>query len=189
MTMDALSTCTTETPIGRFVLAATADGLSHSLLVGSPGLPDPAATRNGGGAAGRHLETGRKALDAYFSGEPDPWDGLTLAPRGTAFQLRVWSALRAIPFGSTLSYVGLARAVDSPRAARAVGQANHHNPLCVIVPCHRVVAADGSLGGYGGGLERKRWLLRHEGVMARDLFEAEPTMTAARSDSPVQQAG
>lgn len=171
MTNETHVTCALETPIGRFVLAATDEGLTHSLLHGSPGLPKP-EPGEAGAAARAHLHAARGALAAYFAGEKDPWEDLALLPQGTAFQQRVWSALRRIPFGSTLSYVGLAQAVESPRAARAVGQANHHNPLGVIVPCHRVVAADGSLGGYGGGLERKRWLLRHEGVLSNELFEA-----------------
>ena len=157
-----------ETPIGPFVLAATAAGLTHSQLAGSPALPahDGAA----GLEARRHLEAGLRALAAYFDGEKDPWDGLRLAPTGTPFQRAVWGALRRIPYGTTCSYLELARAVASPRGARAVGQANHHNPLGVVVPCHRVVAADGSLGGYAGGLERKRWLLEHEGARPLGLF-------------------
>ena len=190
MTNEAFATCTAETPIGPFVLAATANGLTHSQLQGSPALPDSRLTNGAADAARVHLRAGREALAAYFAGAKDPWDDLTLLPRGTDFQLRVWSALRRIPFGSTLSYLGLARAVGSPRAARAVGQANHHNPLGVIVPCHRVVAADGSLGGYGGGLDRKRWLLQHEGVISRDLFASwAPSSIRAVRRTSVASAG
>lgn len=101
-------------------------------------------------------------LRDYFAGERRIF-ATPLAPAvGTEFQRRVWAALARIPFGTTWSYARLAQETGS--VARAVGQANGANPLCVILPCHRVIAADGSLGGYSGGLERKRWLLRHEGV-------------------------
>ena len=92
------------------------------------------------------------------------------APRGTAFQLAVWAALRAIPAGSTLSYGALAARLGRPAAVRAVGAANGANPIALFVPCHRVIAADGTLWGYGGGLERKRWLLAHEGAAFADRW-------------------
>ena len=115
------------------------------------------------------------------------FDELPLAPEGTPFQLAVWRALCDIPWGETRSYRELAVAVGSPRAARAVGMANHHNPLGVIVPCHRVVAADGTLGGYGGGVERKEWLLVHEGAWSQGTFLSH--FTAARADVPQPQKG
>jgi methylated-DNA-[protein]-cysteine S-methyltransferase len=89
-------------------------------------------------------------------------DTLRVQATGSAFQQRVWDALREIPVGATVSYVHLARTVGAPNASRAVGRANATNPVAVVVPCHRVVRADGALGGYGGGLDRKRWLLQHE---------------------------
>lgn len=102
-------------------------------------------------------------LRAYFAGELRAFT-LPLAPAiGTPFQRRIWEALSRIPYGVTWSYARLA--AETGGVARAVGQANGANPLCVVVPCHRVIAADGSLGGYSGGLERKRWLLRHEGAL------------------------
>jgi methylated-DNA-[protein]-cysteine S-methyltransferase len=97
-------------------------------------------------------------LRSYFAGERTTFD-LPLAPRGTPFQLRVWEALREIPYGETATYGELAAAVGKPSAVRAVGAANGSNPIAVIVPCHRVIGADGTLTGYGGGLERKRILL------------------------------
>ncbi|HEY1457504.1 MAG TPA: methylated-DNA--[protein]-cysteine S-methyltransferase [Solirubrobacteraceae bacterium] len=100
-------------------------------------------------------------LDAYFAGTLTDFD-LPLAMRGTDFQSRVWEALREIPYGQTASYGELARWVGSPGASRAVGLANGRNPVAIIVPCHRVIGADGSLTGYGGGLDRKVWLLEHE---------------------------
>ncbi len=107
------------------------------------------------------LERAREQLAQYFARERRSFD-LPLDPRGTAFQREVWSALRAIPFGATRSYAQLAAALGRPSASRAVGGANGRNPLSIIVPCHRVVGADGSLTGYAGGLARKEWLLRHE---------------------------
>jgi methylated-DNA-[protein]-cysteine S-methyltransferase len=107
------------------------------------------------------LESARSQLEAYFAGELRDFD-LPLAPEGTAFQRRVWKALCGIPYGATISYGELARRIGQPQASRAVGLANGRNPISIIVPCHRVIGADGTLTGYGGGLARKRWLLAHE---------------------------
>ncbi len=113
---------------------------------------------------GRAPEAVRAALDAYFGGDARALDGLIVKTGGTAFQRAVWAALRTIPAGETRSYGQLAAAIGKPAAVRAVGLANGANPVGVIVPCHRVVGANGTLTGYAGGLERKRWLLAHEGV-------------------------
>ncbi len=110
-------------------------------------------------------------LDAYFSGELRTFD-LSLAPRGTDFQRTVWRALPDIEFGTTTTYGELARRIGSPNAPRAVGLANGHNPIGIIVPCHRVIGANGSLTGYGGGIERKRWLLAHEAQQSYRLESA-----------------
>jgi methylated-DNA-[protein]-cysteine S-methyltransferase len=104
-------------------------------------------------------------LAAYFSGDLRAIDGIPVDTGGTAFQMSVWSALREIPVGRTACYSDLAARIGKPSATRAVGAANGQNPVAVIVPCHRVIGKDGSLTGYGGGLERKAWLLRHEGVL------------------------
>lgn len=104
------------------------------------------------------------ALVAYFKGDLDRLGEIEWRVSGTPFQRKVWMALPGIPAGSTLSYGALAAKLGSPRAMRAVGHANGANPISVVVPCHRLIGADGSLVKYGGGLERKRWLLRHEGV-------------------------
>jgi methylated-DNA-[protein]-cysteine S-methyltransferase len=104
-------------------------------------------------------------LDAYFAGELAAIDAVAVAPHGTDFQRRVWAALRRIPTGSTWSYTDLAHAVDAPTAVRAVGAANGANPIWLLIPCHRAIGANGSLTGYAGGLERKRWLLEHEGAL------------------------
>ena len=106
-----------------------------------------------------------RALERYFGGREEAFD-LPVAPEGTAFQQRVWSALRRIPYGRAISYGELARRVRRPRAARAVGRANATNPVSLVIPCHRVIGADGSLTGYGGGMDRKRALLELEGVLA-----------------------
>ena len=106
----------------------------------------------------------RAALDDYFDGRLTALSGLPWATGGTAFQRRVWSALTAIPPGETLSYGALAARLGVPKASRAVGLANGSNPVSLVVPCHRVIGASGRLTGYGGGLHRKRWLLRHEGA-------------------------
>jgi methylated-DNA-[protein]-cysteine S-methyltransferase len=118
----------------------------------------------------------RRQLEEYFRGERTSFD-LPLAFDGTAFQERVWQALREIPFGTTTSYGALARRIGTPTwpGARAVGAANGQNPIPIVVPCHRVIGADGSLTGFGGGLERKRWLLAHEG---RADTRAHPAQTS-----------
>ena len=106
------------------------------------------------------------ALDGYFSGQLDALDRLLVAPRGTPFQRAVWEALRLIPAGGTTSYAALARSVDRPAAVRAVGAANGANPIWLLVPCHRAIGSDGTLTGYAGGVDRKRWLLAHEAQWA-----------------------
>lgn len=111
------------------------------------------------------LALAARQLDEYFAGERREFD-LPLAPRGTGFQERVWRALLAIPFGVTRSYGELARTIGRPSASRAVGAANGKNPIAIIVPCHRVIGANGTLTGYGGGLPIKRWLLEHEAKLA-----------------------
>lgn len=102
------------------------------------------------------------AIEAYFAGEVTALDALPVDPAGTEFQRRVWAALRTIPAGETRSYAAVASAIGAPRSVRAVGAANGANPVAIAIPCHRVIASDGALHGYAGGLERKRWLLAHE---------------------------
>lgn len=107
------------------------------------------------------LASVRCQLEAYFAGELKDFD-LPLAAQGTDFQKKVWAALCGIPYGQTISYGELARRIGQPMASRAVGLANGQNPISIIVPCHRVIGANGTLTGYGGGLSRKQWLLAHE---------------------------
>ena len=107
----------------------------------------------------------RKTVEDYFEGDTGGIDAIATETRGTPFQERVWRALRDIPSGTTTSYGELARRIGEPTASRAVGLANGSNPVAIVIPCHRVIGADGSLTGYGGGLERKQWLLEHEGAL------------------------
>jgi methylated-DNA-[protein]-cysteine S-methyltransferase len=118
------------------------------------------------------LADAREQLTAYFAGELRQFT-LPLAPRGSAFQHQVWAALRAIPFGETRSYGELAAALGHPGSARAVGAANRTNPIGIVVPCHRVIGADGTLTGYAGGIERKRFLLDHEAAIAGSMRQME----------------
>ena len=110
----------------------------------------------------------RAWLDRYFSGESADISGLALDMRGAPFEVRVWTALREIPPGTTTTYGTIAKRVQSPDASRAVGMANGANPIAIIVPCHRVIGSNGTLTGYGGGLDKKTWLLEHERRWAKE---------------------
>jgi methylated-DNA-[protein]-cysteine S-methyltransferase len=156
-------------PVGPLLLVAD-DGRLAEIRFGSGKRPRPPE------ASWEEREDGvlreaREQLGAYFAGELREFD-LPLLPRGTPFQLSVWEALLDIPYGETWSYADLARRLDRPTATRAVGAANGRNPLPIVVPCHRVIGADGSLTGYGGGLPIKRKLLWLEGALdAPTLFD------------------
>ena len=161
-------------PVGTLTLAADDTGLRH---IEFPENRHP-VSREGWipgarGAIADVLRETRKQLDAYFAGKRTDFD-LPLHPEGTAFQVQVWTTLAKIPFGNTWSYRDLAQAVGKPAAMRAVGAANGRNPLPIVLPCHRVIGADGSLTGFGGGLPTKAALLRLEGALpaaqAADLF-------------------
>ena len=165
---------TIESPVGPLFLGGSAAGIHRLVFLepdesrlrtvytlsgsiealerdaGEPAVPDAEAAAEG-----------VRQLEGYFDGTRVAFD-LRLAPRGTAFQLAVWEALTTIPVGETRSYGDVASMVGAPSASRAVGMANGRNPIAIIVPCHRVVGANGTLTGYGGGLHRKRWLLEHE---------------------------
>jgi methylated-DNA-[protein]-cysteine S-methyltransferase len=108
------------------------------------------------------------ALRDYFAGDLTAIDAIPVATNGTPFQRDVWAALRGIRPGTTLSYGALARQLGRPKSVRAVGLANGANPVAIVVPCHRVIGTDGSLTGYGGGIDRKRWLLAHEGIVFKE---------------------
>ena len=145
---------TLESPIGPLLI--TADDGALSRLYMAPFAIDPAWANDPGA-----LAEPAHQLSEYFAGERTEFE-LELAPAGTGFQQRVWALLRGIPYGETTTYGALANALGNPRSVRAVGLANGRNPISIVVPCHRVIGADGTLVGYGGGLERKRTLLAHE---------------------------
>ena len=168
------------TPIGELTLTATETALtgvySPNSRHGPPPIVPPLPTGRGGqgerdkrpGAdpAGAELilARARQQLAEYFARARMRFD-LPLAAEGTEFEHRVWDFLRTIPFGATTSYGEIARKLGDARNARAVGTANGKNPIPIIVPCHRVIGANGDLTGFGGGIERKRWLLEHEGAL------------------------
>ena len=157
---------TLSTPVGELRLLASAEALVAVYFDAhlAPELPRAPEDPDH-----RVLDRAATQLREYFEGSRRVFD-VPLAPEGTAFQRQVWAALRDIPFGETRSYGELAASLDRPSASRAVGAANGRNPISVIVPCHRVIGSDGSLTGYAGGVERKRWLLVHEGSLGAELF-------------------
>jgi len=148
-----------DSPIGRLQLFADEDGALVQVNLPHPRkpMPDPGSSR----PDPARLEHARMQFSEYFDGRRFDFD-LALRAHGTDFQRQVWQGLAAIGYGRTESYGELARRIGRPRAVRAVGAANGANPLAIVLPCHRVIGADGSLTGYGGGLEAKRWLLAHE---------------------------
>jgi methylated-DNA-[protein]-cysteine S-methyltransferase len=157
-----------SSPLGELLLVGerTASGPMHLCGVHLPGERHGPSIEPSWVEDGPAFATVSAALDAYFRGERTAFD-LRLEPRGTAFQLRVWAELERIPFGETVTYGEIASRIGRPGAARAVGAAAGRNPLSIVVPCHRVVGADGALTGYAGGLDRKARLLDHErGVIA-----------------------
>ena len=162
------------TPLGELVLTASETALTGVYFPTSRRGPPPTGQAGwvedngrgpgGGTPAGEILARARQQLTEYFARTRTTFD-LPLEALGSAFEHRVWNALRTIPYGATMSYSELARRLGDPLTTRAVGAANSHNPIPIIVPCHRVVGARGELTGFGGGLARKRWLLEHEGVL------------------------
>lgn len=116
-------------------------------------------------SGGRHVDEAAGRLREYFAGDICAIDSLSVDPGGTPFQQRVWAQLRRIGPGQTASYRDVATAIGAPAATRAVGAANGANPIGIVIPCHRVIGANGTLTGYGGGIDRKRWLLAHEGAL------------------------
>lgn len=173
--------CYIDSPIGRLLLTcddAALTGLymeperaragAWALDPAAPGAaPDAAPDAAAAPLAAAPLAAAARQLAEYFAGSRREFD-LALRLDGTVFQTRVWRELTKIPYGSTWSYGDLARRIGKPSASRAVGLANGRNPISIVVPCHRVIGADGSLTGYGGGLPRKRWLLAHEAGHSSD---------------------
>ena len=163
LTLDRVAT-----PVGEVLLVTDGEGAVRALdFADYEDRMTRLLARHAPGAsltAGRAPEPVRAAVERYFAGDVHALDGLPVTTGGTDFQRSVWKALRAIPAGETRTYGQLAAAIGSPKAVRAVGLANGRNPVGLIVPCHRVIGANGTLTGYAGGLARKRWLLQHEGA-------------------------
>ena len=145
-----------DSPIGIVEIGVRSESVSCLEFVGRP--------RQTGTQDSRVLHQAMEQVEAYFKGRLTRFD-LPLDMEGTPFQQTVWQALLDVPFGRTASYQQVADAVGNPKAVRAVGAANGQNPVSIIVPCHRIIGKNGSLTGYGGGIWRKEWLLRHEGVL------------------------
>lgn len=145
---------TVQSPIGPLTITSR-DGTLTGLHL------HPSSAPAGGSSGSEVLDEAARQLDAYFGGDLVDFD-LPLSMAGTEFQRRVWDCLRMIPYGETWTYGQVAEKVGNNKASRAVGMANNRNPIAIIVPCHRVIGAGGALVGYGGGLDRKSWLLDHE---------------------------
>ncbi|MDG2129538.1 MAG: methylated-DNA--[protein]-cysteine S-methyltransferase [Fuerstiella sp.] len=152
-----------QTPVGRLFLAGDSDALRYLLFDGGSMTERHDVRLQEWEQNAEKLKEPVTQLNAYFSGRLQQFD-FPVAGQGTDFQQRVWSALRDIPYGATASYGDIAKVIGQPTASRAVGMANGRNPISIIVPCHRVIGTSGKLVGYGGGLERKKSLLRLEGV-------------------------
>jgi methylated-DNA-[protein]-cysteine S-methyltransferase len=165
----------TETPVGEFVIVADQEGNLRAAAWTDHEERMRQSLRVQYGEDGFRVEAARdpngltSAISAYFAGELAAIDNLPVRTAGTAFQREVWSELRKISCGTTVSYGQIAERIGRPAAVRAVGLANGSNPICVVVPCHRVIGANGSLTGYGGGIERKRWLLDLESKARQQL--------------------
>jgi methylated-DNA-[protein]-cysteine S-methyltransferase len=165
----------TDTPVGEFFVVADQEGNLRVAAWAEHEDRMRQSLRVQYGEDGFRVEAARdpngltSAISAYFAGELAAIDNLPVRTAGTPFQREVWSALRKISCGTTVSYGQIAERIGRPSAVRAVGLANGSNPICVVVPCHRVIGANGSLTGYGGGIERKRWLLDHEGKSRQQL--------------------
>lgn len=156
---STLYTTCMPSPLGLLRISGTAQGITSVQFGTETPTAIPAQ-----GAIPACVASCVQQLQEYFAGDRHTFD-LPLAAQGTTFQQQVWQQLRGIPFGKTSTYLAVARRVSSEKAIRAVGTANGRNPICIIVPCHRVIGSDGSLTGYAGGLWRKEWLLRHEGAL------------------------
>ena len=162
--MTTRITTTVDSPLGTLTLAAADGALTGVAMDGQKHPPRPLpVTSHDNGWFAEVIDQ----LDAYFAGTLTRFE-IPIRLDGTDFQRRVWTQLLEIPYGETISYGELARRLGNPNASRAVGLANGRNPIAVIVPCHRVIGADGTLTGYGGGLDRKVWLLDHEAATRAD---------------------
>ncbi|HZW62622.1 MAG TPA: methylated-DNA--[protein]-cysteine S-methyltransferase [Flavobacteriaceae bacterium] len=150
-----MKSCTIQSPIGNITITGNSSGIaSVSIASGNPAVStSPAVPKS--------LSRCVTQLHEYFAGERQIFD-LKLNPEGTDFQKRVWNLLLTVPYGKTISYLELSKLLGDVKAIRAVAGANGKNPICIIIPCHRIIGSDGSLTGYAGGISRKKWLLNHE---------------------------
>jgi methylated-DNA-[protein]-cysteine S-methyltransferase len=172
---NIIAEATMATPLGPIHLEFSATGLKNLIFAGKDDISRSGSKASTPDTPSLPEETLQKwrnqlaqALEKYFAGQPVSFEDLPLDLQGSPFHLQVWRELRKVPKGQTVSYQELARRLGKPQAARAVGQACGANPIPLIVPCHRVIAANGKLGGFSSGLERKRWLLEHEKEVASD---------------------
>lgn len=152
-----------NSPLGLIECKATENGLAHVIFCGE---------ESGDISSNHYTALCKQQLEQYFKGELSQFD-IPLDPKGTEFQKSVWQCLSTIPFGETVSYLDIAKMVNKPKGSQAVGGANGRNPISIIVPCHRVVGSNGSLTGYAGGIERKLWLLNHEGIEVKASKETQ----------------
>lgn len=158
-----------DTPVGLLLIETNQHGVTHINFKDEQPNTLPPAT---GKKAANHLKMAVSQLQEYFAGKRIDFN-LTLAPTGSVFQQQVWQQLQTIPYGSSQSYLDIAKNLDNEKAVRAVGLANGKNPISIIVPCHRVIGSNGKLTGYAGGLWRKEWLLKHE---KHPLFAQQPSL-------------
>lgn len=157
-----------SSPVGTLILSGTEEGLNGLWIRGEKHAP---VVESSWKREDSRFTEVLHELDAYFAGELKDFHSRLASAAGTPFQQQVWKALTEIPYGVTISYGELARRINNPAAVRAVGLANGKNPISIIVPCHRVIGANGSLTGYGGGMAAKKWLLEHE---AKHTLEGQP---------------
>ena len=151
-----------QTPIGNVKITGSPEGVESVQYSNEQSTPEVVSSTI--------IQTAKNELTEYFTGQRTTFD-FPIHLRGTDFQLKVWNALLQIPFGKTISYHELAVALGDPKSIRAAAAANGKNPLAIVVPCHRVIGANGDLVGYAGGLDKKKWLLQHEGVINQlDIF-------------------
>jgi methylated-DNA-[protein]-cysteine S-methyltransferase len=159
--LNNIKSITVNSPVGELFISASPEGIIELEFADRLGGGAEYASEIGEGPAREHLSECSRQLEEYFAGQRRSFE-LKFDIDGTPFQLAVWRELSAIPFGETRSYGEIAVLAGKKGAARAVGGANHRNPTAIIIPCHRVIESNGKLGGYGGGLDRKKWLLEHE---------------------------
>jgi methylated-DNA-[protein]-cysteine S-methyltransferase len=184
LTPETLTLETLPTPFGPILVAADAEGRLRAVEFWNDEaeMRHLLAHRFGAVKAefGQVPASIRTAFERYFAGDRQALKYVPWISGGTPFQQKVWNALTTIPVGETWSYAKLAAAIGQPKAVRAVGLANGANPIPIVVPCHRVIGKDGALTGFGGGLDRKRWLLRHEGAAFNDAAGARETRAVER---------